>query len=79
MLGYEKRSNSFNHNNFINYSNTKINIKNDTNLKCLGVVSIKQTVGITRLGNLTVSLYLKWIIIAIANLNICRFLKKYFL
>ncbi len=68
MLGYEKRSNSFNHNNFINYSNTKINIKNDTNLKCLGVVSTKKlNVGITHLGNLTVPLYLKWIIIAIPN------------
>ena len=73
MLCYEKRSNSIIHNNFVNYSNTKINIKNDTNLKYLGVVSIKQIVGITRLGNLTVPLYLKWIIIAIANLNICRF------
>ena len=67
MLGYEKRSNSFNHNNFINYSNTKINIKNDTNLKYLGVVSTKTNVGITHLGNLTVPLYLKWSIIAIAN------------
>ena len=35
--------------------------------KYLGVVSIKQNVGITHLGNLTVPLYLKWSIIAIAN------------